>query len=142
MNRSRDRHQYFMQIAQTVATRSTCNRAHVGAVLVRDNRILATGYNGSVAGHPHCDDVGHLMVDGHCVRTVHSEVNAIIQCAIHGVSTMDADLYCTHAPCLSCAKALLNAGVRHFFYDIAYRADPLVFDLLFTSGMELEKISL
>jgi len=107
---------YFMEIAFTVAQRSTCDRAHVGAVLVRDRRILATGYNGAPAGLPHCDDVGHLMVDGHCVRTLHAEQNAIIQGALHGVSTQGATAYVTHQPCLTCAKMLINAGIRRVVY--------------------------
>ena len=108
--------EYFMQIAFTVAQRSTCDRAHVGAVLVRDRRILTTGYNGSPAGLPHCDDVGHLMMDGHCVRTLHAEQNAIIQAALHGVSIQGATAYVTHQPCLTCAKMIINAGIRQVIY--------------------------
>ncbi len=105
-----------MQIAFTVAQRSTCDRAHVGAVLVRDRRILTTGYNGSPAGLPHCDDVGHLMIDGHCVRTLHAEQNAIIQAALHGVSIQGATAYVTHQPCLTCAKMIINAGIQRVIY--------------------------
>ena len=105
-----------MGIAFTVAQRSTCDRAHVGAALVRDRRILTTGYNGAPAGLPHCDDIGHLMVDGHCVRTLHAEQNAIIQAALHGVGTQNATAYVTHQPCLTCAKMLINAGVRRVVY--------------------------
>lgn len=108
--------EYFMQIAFTVAQRSTCDRAHVGCVLVRDRRILTTGYNGAPAGLPHCDDVGHLMVDGHCVRTLHAEQNAIIQAALHGISIEHASSYVTHQPCLTCAKMLINAGIRRVVY--------------------------
>jgi dCMP deaminase len=109
-----------MDIAFTVAQRSTCDRAHVGAVLVRERRILTTGYNGAPAGLPHCDDVGHLMVDGHCVRTLHAEQNAIIQGALHGVSIQGATAYVTHQPCLTCAKMLINSGVTHIVYDGNY----------------------
>lgn len=77
--------EYFIRIAEEVATRSTCNRKHVGAVIVRERSILATGYNGSIRGMPHCDDVGHLMVNDHCIRTVHAEANAIAQAARNGV---------------------------------------------------------
>ena len=112
--------EYFMQIAFTVAQRSTCDRAHVGCVLVRDRRMLTTGYNGAPAGLPHCDDVGHLMVDGHCVRTLHAEQNALIQAALHGVSTVGATAYVTHQPCLTCAKLLINAGVRRVVYSGNY----------------------
>ena len=108
--------EYFLDIAFTVAERSTCDRAHVGAVLVRDKRILATGYNGSPMGLPHCDEVGHLIVDGHCVRTLHAEQNAIIQSALHGISSEGATAYVTHQPCLTCAKMLINAGVRRVVY--------------------------
>ncbi len=108
--------EYFMDIAFTVATRSTCDRAHVGAVLVRDRRILATGYNGAPAGLPHCDEAGHLMIDGHCVRTLHAEQNAIIQAALHGINTEGATAYVTHQPCLTCAKMIINAGVRRVVY--------------------------
>ena len=108
--------EYFMDIAFTVAQRSTCDRAHVGAVLVRDRRILSTGYNGAPAGLPHCDEVGHLLIDGHCVRTLHAEQNAIIQAALHGVGTQNAGAYVTHQPCLTCAKMLINAGVRRVVY--------------------------
>ena len=100
---------YFMKIAAAVSERSTCDRAMVGCVLVRDKRILTTGFNGSPAGQEHCDEAGHLMVDGHCVRTIHAETNAIIQAALHGVSTRDAICYVTHLPCINCTKALINA---------------------------------
>jgi dCMP deaminase len=112
--------EYFLDIAFSVAERSTCDRAHVGAVLVRDKRILATGYNGSPMGLPHCDEVGHLMIDGHCVRTLHAEQNAIIQCALHGVSSEGATAYVTHQPCLTCAKMLINAGVQRVVYAGTY----------------------
>ena len=115
--------EYFLDIAFSVAERSTCDRAHVGAVLVRDKRILATGYNGSPAGLPHCDEVGHLMIDGHCVRTLHAEQNAIIQSALHGVSSEAATAYVTHQPCLTCAKMLINAGVERVVYAGDYLDD-------------------
>ena len=105
-----------MDIAFVVAQRSTCDRAHVGAVLVRDRRILTTGYNGAPAGLPHCDEVGHLMLDGHCVRTLHAEQNAIIQAALHGIGTQGATAYVTHQPCLTCSKMLINAGVQRVVY--------------------------
>ena len=107
---------YFMNIAFTVAERSTCDRAHVGAVIVRDRRILTTGYNGAPAGLPHCDEVGHLMVDGHCVRTLHAEQNAIIQAALHGVDIAGSTIYVTHQPCLTCAKMIINAGITRVVY--------------------------
>jgi dCMP deaminase len=95
----------------------------VGCVLVLDKRILTTGFNGSPAGQDHCDEIGHLMVDGHCVRTIHAETNAIIQAALHGVSTRGATCYVTHLPCINCTKALINAGVARIVYGEAYRVD-------------------
>ena len=107
---------YFMGITFQVAKRSTCDRARVGAIIVKDRRILTTGYNGSPAGLGHCDDIGHLMVDGHCVRTLHAEQNAIIQAAQHGVSVHGSALYVTHQPCLTCAKMIINAGLVRVIY--------------------------
>ena len=120
--------QYFMDIAETVATRSTCLRHRVGAVIVRDKHIISTGYNGSASGLPHCLDVGCIRDQENIpsgTRTercmaVHSEINAIIQAALHGVSTDGATLYCTHMPCSSCAKAIINAGIRRVVYGEEY----------------------
>jgi len=128
---------YFMKIAQDVALRSTCDRAMVGAVLVREKHIIATGYNGSPAGLEHCDDIGHLMVDGHCVRTVHAEVNAIIQAAVFGQATKDADCYVTHFPCLNCTKMLINARISRLVYFNSYRDDPTALDFLRRAGVEV-----
>lgn len=129
---------YFLDIAFAIATRSTCDRAHVGAVLVRDRRILCTGYNGAPAGLPHCDDVGHLIIDGHCVRTLHAEQNALIQAALHGVSTAGATAYVTHQPCLTCAKMLINAGVKRVVYAGNY-PDPISVNFLSQAGVALER---
>jgi dCMP deaminase len=105
--------EYFLQIARDVATRATCPRRHVGAVVVRDRRILTTGYNGSPPGQPHCEEpgVGCLLEDNRCIRTLHAEQNAIIQAALHGVSTIGATLYCTCRPCHVCARMIAGAGV-------------------------------
>ncbi|WP_203623314.1 MULTISPECIES: deaminase [unclassified Lacticaseibacillus] len=121
--------QYFMQLATVVAQRSTCERATVGALLVVDHRIIATGYNGSISGDPHCDDAGHLMRDGHCIRTLHAEMNAILQCAENGVSTRGAALYVTYYPCLNCTKALIQAGVTRVYFAHDYRNDPYAVQL-------------
>ncbi len=131
---------YFIKIALAVAERSTCDRAHVGAVLVRDKRILTTGFNGSPAGLPHCDDAGHLLVDGHCVRTIHAETNAIIQAALHGVSTKDATCYVTHFPCINCTKTLINAGVTRIVYRNNYRVDINAQDFCEGAGVEITHI--
>ncbi len=111
---------YFIGIAHMVAQRSTCDRAQIGCVLVRENRILTTGYNGSVSGLDHCDDVGHLMVNGHCVRTLHAEQNAIIQAAMDGIAIKGATAYVTHFPCILCAKMLINVGVWRVVYFTDY----------------------
>lgn len=113
--------EYFMNIAREVATRSTCARKHVGAVIVRDRSILATGYNGSIAGTPHCDDEGHLMEDGHCVRTIHAEANAVIQAARNGVRIDGAMIYVTASPCFGCFKMLANGGIRRIAFGEFYR---------------------
>ncbi len=128
---------YFMQIAEDVAARSTCDRAMVGTVLVREKRILTTGFNGSPASLPHCDEIGHLLIDGHCVRTIHAEANAVIQAALHGVSTKGCTCYVTHFPCLTCTKMLLNAGVVRIVYENDYRVDENALEFLTNSGVEI-----
>ena len=128
---------YFMKIASAVSERSTCDRAMVGCVLVRDKRILTTGFNGSPAGQGHCDEIGHLMVDGHCVRTIHAETNAIIQAALHGVSTRGATCYVTYLPCINCTKALINAGITRIIYAVDYRMDPIAMSFLEAAGIEV-----
>lgn len=116
--------EYFMQLARTVATRSTCPKASVGALLVKDGSIISTGYNGSPVGEPHCDEAGHNeSPDGHCQRAVHAEMNAILQAAKHGNATKDATLYITHFPCNHCLKAVRNAGIVHIVYDKPYKTD-------------------
>jgi dCMP deaminase len=126
-----------MKIAYAVSERSTCDRAFVGSVLVLDKRILTTGFNGSPAGQPHCDEIGHLIVDSHCVRTIHAETNAIIQAALHGVSTKGATCYVTHFPCINCTKALINAGITRLVYDKAYRLDENALSFLETANIEI-----
>ena len=128
---------YFMKIAYAVSERSTCDRAFVGCVLVRDKRIITTGFNGSPAGQDHCEDVGHLIVDGHCIRTIHAEANAIIQAALHGISTRDAICYVTHFPCINCTKALINAGIERIVYSVAYRKDENAVNFLKAAEIEL-----
>lgn len=117
---------YFMNIAQEVATRSTCDRKHVGAVIVRNKTILSTGYNGSMKGTTHCDDVGHEMVDGHCVRTTHAEANAIVQSAKNGVKIDLGDIYVTASPCFNCFKLIANAGIKTIFYNELYRDKKII----------------
>ena len=126
-----------MQITLQVARRSTCPRAAVGAVLVRDKRILTTGYNGAPRGLPHCTEVGCLMVNDHCVRTLHAEQNAIIQGALHGVDVAGSTLYVTHQPCLVCAKMIINAGVERVVYGGDY-PDDIARGFLEQAGVNLE----
>ena len=133
---------YFMKIAYAVSERSTCDRAYVGSVLVRDKRILTTGFNGSPSGQPHCDEAGHLIVNGHCERTIHAEMNSIIQAALHGVSTRGATCYVTHFPCINCTKALINAGIVRIVYSVAYRIDENAMNFLKAAGMDMEQKSI
>ncbi|EHO54014.1 ComE operon protein 2 [Lentilactobacillus kisonensis F0435] len=134
--------QYFMMQAVLLASRSTCERLSVGAVIVRDKRIIAGGYNGSVAGDDHCIDVGCYLVDGHCVRTIHAEMNAILQCAKFGESTDGAEIYVTDFPCLQCTKMLLQAGIRKINYLRNYHNDSYAQKLIQLKDITLNKINL
>jgi dCMP deaminase len=135
-----DWHTYFMNIARQAATRSTCDRKHVGAVIVRDKTILSTGYNGSIRGLPHCDEVGHLMDNGHCVATVHAEANAIIQAAKNGVRIDGGELYTTASPCWNCFKLIANAGIQSVYYGEFYR-DERSIEVARQLGIELIDLS-
>jgi len=117
---------YFMNIAKEVASRSTCDRKHVGAVIVKEKTILSTGYNGSIKGLPHCDEAGHEMIDGHCVRTTHAEANAIVQAAKNGVKIESAEIYVTASPCYDCFKLIANAGLKSIYYDEFYRDERII----------------
>src|SRR3954470_3159049 len=128
--------EYFMRIAEEVASRATCDRKHVGAVIVRDKSILATGYNGSIRGLPHCDEDGHMMEDGHCVRTIHAETNAVIQAARNGVRIDQAGIYVTASPCFGCFKVIANAGIKRIVFGEFYR-DERIFDFAKRLGIEL-----
>ncbi len=128
--------EYFMRIAEEVATRSTCDRKHIGAVVVRDKTILSTGYNGSLRGASHCDDAGHDMDNGHCVRTVHAESNAVAQAAKNGVALDGSDLYVTASPCLTCFKLVANCGIKAVYYKEFYR-DERINDYARQAGLQL-----
>ena len=123
---------YFMAIATAVSTRATCPRRSVGAVIVKDKRILATGFNGSPPGHPHCTEAGCWIDDGHCVRVIHAENNAVIQGARYGISLEGAECYCTTLPCLGCAKVLVSAGITKVIYESEYRPDERLSELSIT----------
>lgn len=125
--------EYFMATAKLMSTRSTCDRLYVGAVIVKDNRIIGEGYNGSIAGHPHCDEVGHLMYEGGCKRTIHAEANALQNCTIN---PKGATAYVTHYPCPDCMKALNQAGIINVVYGEYYKHR---YENSFDTGMQLKK---
>lgn len=127
---------YFMAIARQVSTRGTCTRKLVGAVLVRERTLLSTGYNGSIRGMLHCTDIGCMMEDDHCVRTVHAEANAIIQSAKNGVNINDATIYTTASPCWGCFKLIVNAGVTKIVFSELYR-DVRIKKFALDAGIEL-----
>lgn len=129
---------YFMAIARIVSTRASCDRLHAGAVLVKDKRIISTGYNGSPPGKGHCVEDGHLMEDGHCVGTVHGEHNALLQAAvIGGTSTKGATLYTLYSPCFHCAKYIAAAGVERLVIGKIYRNND-VRKYLEDGGMQVD----
>lgn len=156
---------YFMNIAKQAATRSTCDRKHVGAVIVRDKTILSTGYNGSIRGMPHCDEAGHMMENDHCVATIHAEANSIIQAAKHGVNINSIQsagnvnntgnnnnnnsmqnlnntnneattIYTTASPCWNCFKLIANSGIKRIVFGEFYR-DQRIFEVSQKIGIEL-----
>jgi dCMP deaminase len=139
--------EYFMRIAFLVAERSTCLRRKVGAIAVKEKRILATGYNGAPAGTAHCLDIGCLreklgIPSGQrheLCRGLHAEQNVIIQAATHGVSITGADLYCTTQPCIICTKMLINCGVKHIHYAEGY-PDDLSRDMLTEAGVNFDTL--
>ena len=138
---------YFMNITNLVAERSTCLRRAVGAVLVKDKRILSTGYNGAPTGLKHCLEVGCLREQlgiesgkmHELCRGIHAEQNAIIQAAYHGVSVKGASIYCTNQPCSICARMIINAGIKKIYYQSGY-ADALATELLAEAEIELKQI--
>ena len=139
---------YFMGITALVAKRSTCLRRSVGAVIVKDKRILTTGYNGAPSGIRHCLEVGCLreqlnVASGErheLCRGIHAEQNAIIQAALHGVSIKDSTLYCTNLPCSICAKMIINAGIKKIYYLSGY-ADAISEDMLQEASVEIIKVA-
>lgn len=114
---------YFMGFADAARVRATCDRKKVGAVIVVQRQVVATGYNGSIRGMPHCDDAGHDMVAGHCVRTIHAEMNALAQAARRGVAVEGGEIYTTTSPCWGCFRVLVNAGIGTFVYGDKYRLE-------------------
>jgi len=111
------RHDYFMKLAKITSERGTCPRKQVGAVAVKNNRIIMSGYNGSISGDKHCEDIGCLIHDNHCIRTVHAEQNIICKCAEDGISLKNAIIYCTLEPCYLCLMSMASAGISRVIFD-------------------------
>ena len=132
--------QYFIAQAAILSTRSTCTRLHVGAVIVQNNRIITSGYNGAVSGTPHCTDVGDLIVDGHCIRAVHAEQNALMQAAQMGISVDGAEVYVTDVPCIHCTKLLLQAGIAKINFMRDYHNDAFAEALLAEKHVSLQQV--
>lgn len=141
--------EYFMEVANAIAKRATCNRGRSGCVIARDRTILVTGYVGSPKGFPHCDDVGHLMkrvvhedgsVTEHCVRTVHAEQNAICQAARLGISIEGATLYCRMTPCRTCAMMIINCGIVRVVCERRYHAAAESEEMFRKAGVQLEYV--
>jgi len=141
--------EYFLKVVDTVSERSTCDRGKAGAVVVKDKRILSTGYAGSPPGQPHCDDVGHLMrrvvdeddnISQHCVRTIHAEANALVQAAKFGIPVEGATLYTRFEPCHACAMLIVGAGIRRVVARRKYHAAEESRKLLRNANIELTVI--
>lgn len=132
----KDWNEYFLDIAETVSTRATCDRLKVGSVIVKDNKIISTGYNGSPNGSVHCNDEGCLMENGSCVRTIHAEINAIMNSPI---SVDGATIYVTHFPCFNCSKHIVQAGIKEIYYKEDYRNSDKAVNLLEQRGVRVKK---
>ena len=133
--------EYFLKLAMLASERSTCPRMHCGCVLVKDRFVLATGYNGSIPGQPHCDDVGCLIVENHCSRTNHAEINALVQAARHGINVTGCTAYITNMSCTTCAKALIASGIVRVTVFSDFH-DTLAVDFYTQSGVEIVKMEI
>jgi len=131
--------EYFLKLAMLASERATCPRMHCGCILVKDRFVLATGYNGSIPGQSHCEDVGCLVVDNHCQRTNHAEINSLVQAAIHGINIKGSTAYITNMSCTTCAKALIAAGIKRVVVFTDYH-DTLATKFYTESGVELVKL--
>lgn len=132
--------EFFATQSRVMSFRSTCARLAVGCVIVRDKRIVASGYNGSLAGDVHCIDVGCKMEDGHCIRAIHAEQNALLQCAKLGIAVDGSQLYVTHRPCLNCTKSLIQAGIREVCFEFDYRPNTYAIELLEKAGVQTRQV--
>ncbi|MBF0569952.1 MAG: cytidine/deoxycytidylate deaminase family protein [Candidatus Omnitrophica bacterium] len=131
--------EYFLKLAMLASERATCPRMHCGCVLIRDREVIATGYNGSIPGDAHCEDVGCLVVDNHCVRTNHAEMNAIVQAAKKGHQLDGSTAYVTNMPCTTCAKALIAAGIKRVVVFSDYH-DTLATDFFAKAKVRIDKV--
>ncbi|MEC5304394.1 ComE operon protein 2 [Bacillus thuringiensis] len=134
--------QYFMTQSHLLSLRSTCTRLAVGATIVRDKRIIAGGYNGSIKGGVHCIDDGCYVIDNHCVRTIHAEMNALLQCAKFGAKTEEAEIYVTHFPCLQCCKAIIQSGITAVYYAQDYKNHPYAIELFEQANVTVKHVPL
>lgn len=134
--------QYFMSQSLLISMRGTCTRLSVGATIVRDRRVISGGYNGSVSGDVHCSEVGCKVVAGHCIRTIHAEVNAILQCAKFGVPTDGADMYVSYFPCLQCTKTIIQAGIKKLYFLHDYNNNEYAIELLEHAGIKVIQIDM
>lgn len=135
--------EYFMGVAVSISKRSSCDRANVGAVFVKDKQIIATGYNGSLWSDDTCDDSGHMVVDNHCVRTIHAEMNGLVQLAkTSGSSSDGCSVYVTHFPCKDCMFHLIQAKVSKIFYLDSYKINHLAVSMASKSNVDLIKMNI
>ena len=135
-NKRPDWDDYFMSIAYLTSSRSSCDRLHVGCVIVKDNYIIGTGYNGFIAGSPHKS----IVIDNHEQATVHSEQNAIANCARRGISVNDATIYITHFPCINCFKIICASGIKEIKYSEDYKNSEVVKELLRSNNIIIKKL--
>jgi dCMP deaminase len=133
--------EYFLKLAMLASERATCPRMHCGCVVAKDKNVIATGYNGSIPGDDHCEDAGCLLVDNHCVRTVHAEMNALIQAARRGHAVEGASAYVTNMPCTTCAKALITAGVKRVVIFSDYH-DTMAESFFAKGGVKIDRIAM
>ena len=132
------KHRAWMKMARTIAKLSTCNKKHVGAVLVKNDRVISMGYNGSPSGCDHCTRKECHLDGPTCRRAVHAEMNAVIAAALHGICTEGSTLYCTLRPCLECTKVLINAGIVQIYYLHGHDSHPLAYELLGMAKIGIE----
>ena len=139
MRKRPDWDQYFLKLAMLASERATCPRMHCGCVLVKDKHVVSTGYNGSIPGDDHCEDVGCWVVENHCIRTNHAEMNALTQAARRGHATEGATAYVTNMPCTACAKALIAAGIKRVVVFSDFH-DTVATKFFEKAGIILDKI--